>query len=98
MAAVVNILQFKEAPDPALFERAVEELGPRMRQVDGFQGLHVVRTGELEVILLILAESIDDLDRIATEIGSPWMMEHVVPHLAVPPKRHLGDVIATAPA
>ena len=98
MAAVVNVLQFKESPDPALFERAAEELGPRMREVAGFQGLHVVRSGEAEIVLIILADSIEILDDIATRIGSPWMVEHVVPLLASPPQRHLGDVVASATA
>ena len=96
MAAVVNVLQFVERPDPALFERAAEELGPRMREVAGFQGLHVVRTGETEIVLIILADSAAILDDIATRIGSPWMVEHVVPLLAAPPQRHLGEVVASA--
>jgi hypothetical protein len=98
MAAVVNVLQFKESPDPALFERAAEELGPRMREVPGFQGLHVVRSGEAEVVLIILADSTEILDDIATRIGSPWMVEHIMPLLALPPQRHLGDVVASATA
>ena len=98
MAAVVNVLQFEESPDPALFERAAEELGPRMREVAGFQGLHVVRSGEAEIVLIILADTTEILDDIATRIGSPWMVEHVVPLLASPPQRHLGDVVASATA
>jgi hypothetical protein len=98
MAAVVNVLRFKEAPDPALFERAVDELGPQMRDIPGFQGFQVVRTADTEVVLLILAESTDVLDRIATEVGSPWMVANVVPLLAGPPERHIGDVIASATA
>lgn len=95
MAAVVNVLQLKDSPDPALFERAADELGPQMREVAGFQGLHVVQTGEIEIVLIILADSMAILDDIATRIGSPWMMEHVVPLLASPPQRHLGEVLAS---
>lgn len=98
MAAVVNVLQFKERPDPSLFERAVEELGPRMREVEGFRGLHVVQSGEAEIVLIIFADTSDTLDEIATRIGSPWMLEHVAPLLASPPQRHLGELIASAPA
>jgi hypothetical protein len=96
MAAVVNVLHFQESPDPSLFERAVEELGPRMQEVAGFQGLHVVRSGDTEVVLIILADTSETLDDIATRIGSPWMLEHVVPLLASPPERHLGETIASA--
>lgn len=67
-----------------------------MQKVSGFQGLHVVRCGETEIVLIILAESARVLDDIATNIGSPWMVEHVVPLLASPPERHLGETIASA--
>jgi hypothetical protein len=36
------------------------------------------------------------LDDIATNIGSPWMVEHLVALLASPPQRHIGEVIASA--
>src|SRR5689334_9511751 len=94
-AAVVNHLHFKEPVDPALFERAEGELGAAMRAVDGFRGLEVVRTGERDVVLVILADSVETLDRLATEVGSPWRTEHVVPLLAGPPERHLGPTIAS---
>ena len=96
MAAVVNVLQFKEAPDAELFEQAAAELGPKMHEVDGFERLAIVRTGETEIVLLIEAATVDALDQIATDIGSPWMRENVVPLLAGPPQRHIGDVIASA--
>ena len=98
MAAVINFLQFKEKPDPELFQRAAQELGPRMSMIDGFENLQVVQSGDIEVILLIFAETIEALDRIAAEIGSPWMVANVVPYLAGPPQRHIGPVIASTSA
>jgi hypothetical protein len=95
MAAVVNILRFMQRPDLALFEQAAEDLGPRMREVPGFARLEIVRTGETEVLLIIFAESTTILDDIATRIGSPWMIQHVVPLLASPPDRHIGEAIAS---
>jgi hypothetical protein len=95
MAVVVNVLHFKEAIDAGLFERAVSELAAPMRAIDGFQSLDIVRSGEAEAVLLIAADTVDVLDRIATEVGSPWMLEHVVPLLAGPPERHVGPVIAS---
>ena len=62
MAAVVNVLQFKESPDPSLFERAAEELGPRMRELAGFRGLHIVQSGDSEIVLIILADTSETLD------------------------------------
>jgi hypothetical protein len=36
------------------------------------------------------------IDRIATEVGSPWMREHVVPLLDGPPQRHIGPSLASS--
>jgi len=96
VAGVVNLLTFKEPIDRALFEAAERELVPRMREVEGFVDLYVVQTSATEVILVILADTVETLDRIATEIGSPWMMTNVVPLLAGPPQRHVGPVVASS--
>jgi hypothetical protein len=95
MAVVINRLQFAKPVDRALFERGVRDLGEPMRAVEGFRDFQIVQTGECEVVLLIFADSPATLDRIATEVGSPWMVEHVVPLLASPPERLIGDVIAS---
>jgi hypothetical protein len=29
-------------------------------------------------------------------VGSPWMRENVVPHLAGAPERHVGEVVASS--
>ncbi|MFN8034424.1 MAG: hypothetical protein U0V73_00600 [Acidimicrobiia bacterium] len=96
MAAVVNHLHFREPFDPELFADAERSVVPRMHEVPGFEALHVVQTSDRDVILVILADTVETLDRLATEVGSPWMREHVVPLLAGPPERHIGPVIATS--
>jgi len=96
MAAVVNLLRFKEAVDPGLFARAERELTPQMRTVEGFQDFYAIQTSETEVILLILGDDADALNRLATEVGSPWMLANVVPLLAGPPDRHIGPTIASS--
>jgi hypothetical protein len=96
MAGVVNVLTFREPVDRELFKAAELELVPRMREVDGFVDLYVVQTSETEVILVILGDTVETLDRLATEIGSPWMTANVVPMLAGPPQRHVGPVIASS--
>ena len=96
MVVVVNVLRFKEPVDRALFERAEVELGDAMRSIEGFGGFQVVHTGESEVILLIFGDAVETLDRIASDVGSPWLIANVVPLLAAPPERHIGPVIASA--
>lgn len=96
MHAVLNHLHFSDDVDPGLFAAAEIELLPRMRAVDGFQGFHVVQTSPTEVTLVILAVDADTLDRIATEVGSPWMRANVIPLLAAPPNRQVGPVLASS--
>ena len=95
MAAVVNVLSFKDPVDPAVFAAAERDMGDAMRAIEGFEGFEVVHTGAEEVVLIIRADTPETLDRIATEVGSPWMVEHVVPLLAGPPARRLGPTIAS---
>lgn len=95
MAAVVNVLSFAEPVTPTVFSHARAELEPRMRAIDGFHGMHVVQTSEREVVLIILGDDVATLDRVATEVGSPWMVEHVVPLLAGPPERRVGETITS---
>lgn len=95
MHAVLNHLHFVDDVDPALFAAAQTELQTKMRDVDGFAGFHVVQTSPTEVTLVILAVDAETLDRIATEVGSPWMRAHVLPLLAGPPDRRIGPVLAS---
>jgi hypothetical protein len=94
-AAVVNHLRFKEAPDRGLFARVETEILPQARSIEGFRGLHIVEAAPDHFILVILADGTEVLDRVATEVGSPWMLDNVVPLLAAPPERHLGPLVAT---
>ena len=97
MHSVVNTLTFREPIDPGLLPGA-ELLVPAMRAIDGFAGLQIVQTTDTEAVLVITADSPATLDRIATEVGSPWMVEHVVPLLAGPPDRKVGAVAVLAAA
>jgi hypothetical protein len=96
MAAVVNHLHFKEPVDQAIFAASERDLLPQMRAIEGFRGFEVVQTSERDVIVVILGDSVDVLDQIATEVGSPWMREHVVPLLDGPPQRHIGPSLASS--
>jgi hypothetical protein len=94
-AAVINHLHFREAPDTDLFDRAQREVVPEARITEGISGLHIVQVTSDHFILVILGDDAEVLDKFATEVGSPWMREHVVPLLASPPERHLGPLAAT---
>lgn len=98
MAGVVNLLRFKEAVDPAIFANAERELTAQMRAIEGFQDFYVIQTCDTEAILVILGDTTEVLDRVATEVGSPWMMANVVPLLAGPPDRQIGPTIGSSRA
>lgn len=91
---VVNRLTFTDPVDPATFA-AMAELRPLFEAVEGFEAAHVVHTGEREVVLVIVGRDAEALDRVATEVGSPWMTTAVVPLLAEPPRREVGPVVAS---
>ncbi len=95
-AVVVNHLHFKEPPNPELFSSAEKTLTPQMKEIEGFRAFHVVQVGEDHAILIIVGDTPDVLNRVATEVGSPWMSEQIVPLLAKPPERHIGPVIASS--
>jgi len=97
MYIVVNTLTFAEPIEAGLLASAGELL-PAMRAIEGFSSLQIVQTADTEAVLVIAADSPATLDRIATEVGSPWMVEHVVPRLAGPPDRRLGEVVLTSDA
>ncbi|MCA1683490.1 MAG: hypothetical protein LC685_05870 [Actinobacteria bacterium] len=96
MAGVVNYLSFKDPIDPELFARAERELIPRMRAIDGFQDVYVIQTSPTEAILVILGDDVETLNRVATEVGSPWMLAEVLPLLTAPPDRHIGTTVASS--
>lgn len=91
---VVNRLTFTHPVNRAVFGD-LQALRAQFEAIDGFEAAHVVQTGEREVVLLIVGRDADVLDRVATEVGSPWMMRSVVPLLAGPSEREIGPVIAS---
>ncbi len=78
MAAVINLLRFKEPVDPGLFAQAARDLTPQMRAIEGFQDFYAIQTSDTEVALLIFGDDVDTLNRVATE-GLPRMAANVVP-------------------
>jgi len=95
MHAVVNRLQFKADVDPSVFAD-VTDLVAQMQAIEGFVGLQVIQTSPAEVTLVILAADPATLERLAVEVGSPWMVANVVPLLAGPPDRRVGPVLASS--
>jgi hypothetical protein len=91
---VVNRLTFTDPVSPELVQRLREDVMPRVRAA-GCLEANVVQTGERELHLVLLFAAPADADRVMREVGSPWMREHVVPLLAGPTDRRVGEVVAS---
>lgn len=95
MHAVINSLRFTDPVDPALFTLAEQELAQGMRTVEGFKSFDAVQVAAERVVVVIVGDDAEVLNRLATEVGSPWMLANVVPLLAAPPDRRIGPVLAS---
>jgi hypothetical protein len=91
---VVNHLRLR---DP-ISEATAEALHDGMRLVvdAGALAARVAKVDETHLILLLEFSSAEDADRIAREVGGPWMREHIRPLLAGDTERSVGEVIASA--
>jgi hypothetical protein len=69
------------------------------RVVDaGALAARVAKVDETHLILILEFAGVEDADRIAREVGGPWMREHIRPLLAGDTERSVGEVIASAEA
>jgi hypothetical protein len=64
----------------------------------GALGARVAKVDDRHLILLLEFGSAEDADRIAREVGGPWMSENIRPLLAGDTERSVGEVIASAEA
>jgi hypothetical protein len=64
----------------------------------GALAARVVQVDERHLILLLEFHTAEDGDRIAQDVGGPWMRENIRPLLAGDTERNVGEVIASAEA
>lgn len=96
MHVVVNHLHLRDALPAAIVERSQEAV---QRVVDaGGLAAQVAKVDERHLVLILTFASAEDADRIAREVGGPWMRENIVPLLAGDTERSVGEVIAAAQA
>lgn len=89
---VVNHLRLAE-PLPGAVLAAAEEVCTRIIAAGG-QSAGVVQVDERHAILVLTFPDLETEERISSEIGGPWMREHVIPLLATPPERSSGTIVA----
>jgi hypothetical protein len=94
VAVVVNHLHLKESLTDETAE-ALRDFMPRIAEA-GASAAQVIGVDDKHLVLILEFASAEDADRVATEVGGPWMREHLLPLLARGPERSLGEVIASA--
>lgn len=94
MHVVVNHLHLRDPLTQATV-RAAEEAVSGVVEAGGLAA-RIVRVDERHLILILEFADGEDAARIARDVGGPWMREHVVPLLAGPTERSVGEVIASA--
>lgn len=92
-AVVVNHLHFREA----VSEETLTALRDGLQQLVAAGGLagRVLRVDDTHMILILDFQNAEDADRVAREVGGPWMREHIRPLLAGDTQRSVGEVIAS---
>jgi hypothetical protein len=93
---VVNHLHLREPVSDATAGAARD--GIRLVVDAGALSARVAVVDERHLILVLEFATADDAERIAREVGGPWMRENIKPLLAGDTERSVGEVIASAEA
>jgi len=89
---VVNHLRFVKPLPEAVIVSAEDACAQILAA--GAHSASVVQVDQTHAILVLSFPDLETEERISSEIGGPWMREHVVPLLADPPSRSSGLVVA----
>jgi len=93
---VINHLRLREPVPEATVEAARK--GMQLVVDAGALAARVAQVDETHLILILEFSTAEDADRIALEVGGPWMRENIRPLLAGDTERSVGEVIASAEA
>jgi hypothetical protein len=93
---VVNHLHLREPQTDATVRSARDGA---QRVVDaGALAAQVAKVDDLHLLFILSFAEAEDAERIARDVGGPWMRENIVPLLARETDRSVGEVIASAQA
>lgn len=93
MHVVVNHLHLSDPLTDATRRSAEDAV--RLVVEAGALAAQVLKVDETHLILLLTFATADDANRVAREVGGPWMREHIRPLLARDTERSVGEVIAS---
>jgi hypothetical protein len=94
----VNVGRFRFRPmgqdeQQRLMQSIEQDIPPMARQSPGFRGVFFARVSDDELMTVWLWDSEADWEAALARMG-PLLQQHVVPHLAQPPERLGGEVVA----
>ena len=93
---VINHLRLRDPVSDATVKAASDGV---QRVVDaGAVAARVTKVDEKHLILILEFPTAEDADRVAREVGGPWMRENITPLLPGDTERSVGEVIASAEA
>jgi len=93
---VINHLRLRDPLSEATVEAARD--GMQVVVDAGALAARVAKVDEKHLVLILEFATGADADRIAREVGGPWMRENIRPLLAGDTERSVGEVIASAEA
>jgi hypothetical protein len=93
---VINHLRLRDPVADATLKAASE--GVQLVVDAGALAARVAKVDETHLILILEFASPEDANRIARDVGGPWMRENITPLLAGDTERSVGEVIASAEA
>jgi hypothetical protein len=93
MHVVVNHLHFAEPVTGELLEEARAMVDPVLDA--GATGFYLARVDSTHLILLLDFPDAETADRVAREVGGPWICDHVAPLLDRPTERSVGEIVVS---
>jgi len=91
---VVNHLRLRDPVSDVTLEALSE--GVKLSVDAGALAARVAEVDERHLILILEFTSAEEANRIARDVGGPWMRENITPLLAGDTERSLGRIVASA--
>ena len=97
MYAVVNHMKLNRPLDENIIERMNSELMSNLSKMPGVAHGLCVQVADDGIVIIVICESEESLERAHQEVGSPWVGDNLAPYLAST-DRKTGPVIAQSAA
>lgn len=93
MYAVVNHMQLSRPLDEDITARMNSELMSDIGKMPGVVNAACVQVADDGIVIVVLCDSAQTLERVHQEVGLPWVRENLKPYLAST-DRKVGPVLA----